>query len=432
MAGRCRITHTHAEPAVVRFHRLASRPHGWTSRALASVGLLALGGGAVLASGVAPGCNVYGPWLFGSEDAAAEAGIPPCNHATFPGRPATDDASNTGMPVTIVAAMQSIDLGVAADGGPIPTGPFPNLGWDLDGYCTCPGPPSCMQAQLPLNCDDDAGRDHTGLELFRKLGVTAQAGNAAANQAMKTGQYGLVVQIAGYNSQPNDPQVSVSLYASGGVLGTGDGGTVQVNHDGNDKWSIDPRYVNGGPSIVGTDCAGNPACSPLYIDDSAYVANGVLVAQFPEIPITFGGRANLGGAVMDLTQAILVGKLTPFSFSTGGSSYAIENGSISGRWGSSKLLSNMATIPDPTQDSGAFLCGPDTAYQLLKTYICSLQDIPSNPGFDISRNSPCDAISMAFGFSAEPARLGVVAPQPPTPAGCVPDGGAPFTDTCPL
>jgi hypothetical protein len=277
------------------------------------------------------------------------------------------------------------------------------------------------------NCDDDAGRDNTGLELFRQLGPTAQAGNAAANFAMKTGEYGLVVQITGYNGQPNDRQVSVALYASSGVLSTGDGGAPQLNHDGSDKWTLDPRYLLAGTALMGTDCDRNTSCSPNYVDDNAYVAGGVLVASLGEVPITFGGRANLGGAVMDLSQTVLVGTMRPVMLASNGLGWAIDSGSVSGRWGSTKLLSNMATIPIP--DSGTYLCGDSPTYLTLKNYICSLQDIPSDNSRD-NTGAPCDAISMAFGFAAEPARLGVVTPLPATPAGCA-DAGVPFFDTCP-
>lgn len=363
--------------------------------------------------------------MLSSGDASPDTA---CHHATYPIRPTADDPSTT-QNVPVVAAMEALDVGLG-DGGPIsPNAPLPPLGWDLDGVCTCPDPPSCMQAHGPPNCDDDAGRDHTGLELFRRLGPSAQMSNAAANQALQIGEYGLVVQITAYNGQRNDRQVSVALYASSGVLSTVDGGVPQLQHDGSDKWTVDPRYLSAGQQLIGIDCDnGNSMCSPAYVDDNAYVADSVLVASLGEVPITFGGRANLGGAVMDLSETILVGTLTSATLSGNGTGWAIENGSISGRWGSAKLLSNMATIPDPLSEAGAFLCGPDVPYQALKPYICSLQDIAANSSLDRT-GAPCDAISMAFGFRAEPARLGVVTPLPATPAGCA-DGGVPFRDTC--
>jgi len=332
--------------------------------------------------------------------------------------------------------MQTIDLGIGDAGGPLATGPLPPLGWDLDGVCTCvgdpPGPPSCTQASgTPENCDDDAGRDHTGLNLFRKLAASAQMSLAGANEALQTGQYGLLLEMTDYNGQPNDNQVSVAFYFSNGVQGAGDGGVV-LQHKGTDVWTVDPRSIAGFASapdqFMGVNCNVIGGCPPEFVDNQAYVANNVLVANLGEVPITFGGRANIGGAVMDLTETTVVGTLVQENLGTSGQSWRIINGSVSGRWDSTKLLSNMATIPDPNSDAGGFICA-STAYPVLKAYICQLQDIETNQLRD-REGLPCDAISMSFGFTAEAAQLGLVAPLPVTPQGCD-DGGIPFFDTCP-
>ncbi|MFI5042885.1 MAG: hypothetical protein ACHQNA_13745 [Acidimicrobiales bacterium] len=381
-------------------------------------------------------CGIYGPDLLLAGDASMDV-VPSSKvdggRAFWPGRPDADSPS-TFQNYTAVATMTSIDLGVGLDGGgpaPDAMAPLPPLGWDLDNVVTCPGPPSCVQATGMERCDDEAGRDHTGLLLFRLLGPTAQTGVAAVNAAMLGGEYGLVVQVTGYNGQPNDTQVRVALYFSSGVLGTGDAGDAGpiLNHDGNDRWTIDPRSLVGEPTSG--DCFGGAsACQPNFSDEMAYVSDGVLVAQgLGEVPITFGGRANIGGAVMTLSQTVVVGTLVPTPISGNGQGWGIVNGSISGRWGSTKLLSNMATIPDPTMDSGAFLCGAASpAYQFLRNYICSLQDISTDPTSD-NHGAPCDAISMSFGFTAQPAQLGAIAPIPATPAGCS-QGGTPFHDSC--
>jgi hypothetical protein len=214
-------------------------------------------------------------------------------------------------------------------------------------------------------------------------------------------------------------------------LGTGDGGVV-LNHDGNDKWTVDPRYLEGMPP-TGVDCGGSgTACVAVFASTSAYVSDSVLVAAFPsDVPITFGGRANIGGAVMTLSQMVLVGTLKPAQIAGNGMSWRIDNGTLSGRWSSASLLGNMATIPDPTSDAGAFLCGSDLAYQYLKNnIICSLQDIVAEPLNNNNANASCDAISMTLGFKAEPAQLGAVSPLPNTPSGCM-QGTTPFSDSCP-
>jgi hypothetical protein len=376
-------------------------------------------------------CDIYGPWLLLPGDASADgANTGNGGHAYVPARPTGVEGSTGPGPYSNIAAMQSIDLGLG-DGGAVPDGALPPFGWDLDNDITCPGMPSCEQMPgTKENCDDQAGRDHTGLYLFRELGLTAKVGVAAVNQAMQAGEYGLLVGLSQYNGTMDDDRVTVSLYFSSGVLGTGDGGGVVLNHDGNDRWTVDPRSLQGAPT-AGVDCSnGATVCQPNFVDDNAYVTDGTLVSTgLGEIPITFGGRANIGGAVMDLNETILVGTLQMRSRAGGGVSWAIVGGSISGRWGSAKLLTNMATIPDPTSDSGAFLCGNDPAYLYLKNHvICALQDIPVNPMND-NTGAPCDAISMAFAFTAEPALLGTVSPLPATPSGCS-QGSTPFNDSC--
>jgi hypothetical protein len=395
---------------------LASRPHRY-------VAVLAVGTAIAIAA-ASWQCNVYGPSLLlpAPPDAGTASSL-----AMVPPRTGKNDPSMTDSAILIVA-MQSIDLGIGTPSHPIYDGSLPALGWNLDGVDTCPGAPSCNQAQgTKENCDDDAGRDHTGLELFRELGATAQTGLATANQALQSGQYGVVIEMTQYNGQLNDSQVSVAVYASSGVPDL-DGG---LANNGTDKWTIDPRYLNQGQSLIGEDCGNAQSlCTPVFTTDEAYVVSGTLVAPFQDLQITFGGRADIGGAVMDLSDAIIVAPLIPFDFPNGGSSWTVDGGTVAGRWGSAKLLGNMATIPDPTSDSGAFLCGSnDLAYQYLKTYICALQDITSNGNDNVG--APCDAISMAFGFTAGPAQLGIVTALPATPAGCD-AGNIPFSDMCPL
>ena len=215
-------------------------------------------------------------------------------HAFFPSQPQIEGGDNQDAAMityTFVDALSSIDLGLG-DGGAL-DGALPPLGWDLDGVITCPGNPSCVQrVDTKVNCDDSEGRDHTGLELFRQLGPIAVAGIGAANHGMQIGEFGLIIQVKGYTGQPNAANLTVSIFASSGVLGTGDGG-VQLNHDGNDKWTVDPRYLKGVPA-TGVDCGGSGIeCVAVYASTSAYVSHGALVAAFPsDVPITFGGRAH--------------------------------------------------------------------------------------------------------------------------------------------
>jgi hypothetical protein len=418
----------------------------WTTapRGLAALAALTLAALGVATSTANQGC-IYDSSLIAQEQsqvtpscATADAGT----SAEIPPRPAMSDPSPiTGAGLSLVLAMQSVDVGVGVgadgglttkDGGFIPANsPQPHIGFDLDNQCTCcpGGMSSCTQAS-DADCDDDAGRDNTGIKLFRELQGTAQMGNQDVNQALSDGLYGIVIQMTGYNGQLNDRDVTVNVFASNGIVLAS--GAVPM-HNGNDHWTVDPRYVaNSAP--VGTDCGlenGNN-CPAAYSDSDAYVACGVLVAHPPAVPFTFGGRAAFGGTQMLLQEPFIVGTLQETTVLVNGSnspSWKIVDGSVSGRWTSQALLSNMATIPDPTSDAGAFLCGTDPIYTGLKPFICGLQDIASTYEHD-NMNLACDSISMAFGFTAEPALLGVVAPIPQQPAGCSGPDASPFFDTC--
>src|SRR5579863_4008350 len=150
---------------------------------LSVVSASALVVGIVVGLGSWQGCNIYGPWLLLPDDAAVDAAPSlACQRATWVGRTDAGDELEAGQ-VQLVAAMRSINIGVTFDAGP--DGSLPPFGWDLDGVCTCPGPPSCAQRPgTPKNCDDNVGRDHVALQLFRDLGMTAQAGSAQTNAAM--------------------------------------------------------------------------------------------------------------------------------------------------------------------------------------------------------------------------------------------------------
>jgi hypothetical protein len=421
----------------------------WTALLLAAVGV-------PVAITAWQGCSIYGPDLLlpavadsgsdvgaGSGDGGREAGIdagPPgtCGHQLPPSRPSVSDASAGTL--SVVAAIQAIDVGYgfgAGDAGPtVPVGaPLVPYGWDLDDTCTClgspPGQPSCVQMSgTSENCDDDGGVDHIALELFRALGATAEQSSLSANQDMHAGLYGLLIQITGYNGLPDDGQVTLAVYASNGVVGVQDGGTPTVHHDGTDEWTVNPAYIDNGAPPPGTDCDnGSTTCVPVYVDTDAYVVGGQIVSVgLGKVPLTFGTRPNLGGAVMELTGVVIVGTLVSVSLPASGEAWAITNGSIAGRWATTQLLSNLSTIPDP-KNPGQYFCGNDEYYPTFKEAICALQDIAESPVND-NMAAPCNALSMGFGFQSEPAHLGPVYAVAAAPAGCLDDAGLPWQDSC--
>ncbi len=374
-------------------------------------------------------CAVYdSSLLLPAADGGTEASTGTLAH--WPAPPAQDDPS-TG-DVEAVAVLDSIDLGVLPDGG----ANFAAYGYDLDSVQTCPGPPSCIQENgAPETCDDPGGRDHIGLELFRELGATTQEGNDQLNQGLKAGQYGLIFDLRHYNGQANDTQVSASVYVSNGIVGAEDGGSAVPAHNGTDRWTLDPGSLSNGSSLIGTSCDNeNSVCQALFHDDNAYVTDHVLVAAL-DFPLSFGVKSFLGGAVMQLKGAHIVGTLQTVSVSGGGYGFAITDGTIAGRWPTSQLLSTLATIPDSQLPVGSYLCGDDPVYKYVKWRACQVADIAQLPEHDNRPGVHCDAVSMGLRFEAEPAHLGTVFGVPPPPSGCTTDGGPgivlPFSDQCP-
>jgi hypothetical protein len=387
-----------------------------------------------LSVGSSPACAIYDSSLLLPGD-GGDGSTPARMHAVPPPPPVT--LSEGGTVASYVFAITSIDIGVSDGGvlGPDANAPLAPFGFDLDNRTTCPDKPSCQQSpRVPEICDDDAGRDHIALQLFRDLGMTARNGSETANAAMRNGQFGMLLQVSDYNGGEND-LVTAALYVSNGINGVQDGGMVTPLHNGNDGWTVDPSYLapmqDGRPVPAGTQCFNTGACQPLYVDTSAYVTGYKLVAHLGKVPLTFGYRANIGGAVMTLDSVIISGTLVPATITGVGTGFAITDGSISGRWETTQLLANMATIPDPFID-GSFFCGQDILYLGFKPFICNLRDINHDPLNDNTMPlSSCDSLSMGFAFTAEPARLDVVYPPPSLPpAGCTDEAGTAWHDQC--
>jgi|CZKU01.1.fsa_nt_gi hypothetical protein len=373
-------------------------------------------------------CAVYDSSLLlpadGDAAASADAGPDPCLHARPPGHP--DGGVSGGGTIQVVAAFKTIDIGLTADA----SAPRPPFGYDLDGVCTCPGPPSCIQVPgAPRSCDDDAGRDNTDIDLFRGLGGAASTGTAQIDDGLQSGQYGLLLVIDGYNGMADDENVTVSYYVSNGVNRTADGGIPTPTFTGGDLWTVDPDSLQNKPQDPASipSCAHNPQCQSVFSDDRAYVSNYVVVAHFNQLTVAFGDRSFLGGATMALSTAVVVGQLQPVPIQQGVFGYDLVGGTIAGRWPTKALLQTLATIP---ANDGGFLCGNGNLYyEIIKETVCGAADISQNQAND-NMNVACDAVSVGMTFAAGPAQLGAVLAVPPALAGCA-DGSVPFTDNCP-
>jgi hypothetical protein len=287
------------------------------------------------------------------------------------------------------------------------SGPAP--GFDLDGLCTCPDPPSCVGKGRM--CDRDGGVDNAGGDLMASLSsfggpiLNQDVGNAT----IAAGQTSLLFVLHRYNGAANDTSVEVSIFASDGTPPAADGGAhTPARFDGTDVWTVNRSSALGqsGPPIL-----------PVYIDHSAYVAGGVLVAT-ADFPLIISGTVNL---TLNLQGAAIVARIV-----RDGAVARLDDGVAVGRATTRTVLTALAVFQDPFV-SGGHLCGDASiTYQGLKAQICQSVDIATRTADDRT-GTPCGALSMGFGFTAVQAIMGPLAPFV--------DGGAPcgwdYKDDCP-
>ena len=317
----------------------------------------------------------------GASDAGPETAAPPCPEVSPPEKPTQDDPSDAG-DQTFVAALHTLDFGLADAGSPTTS-----LGYDLDHVYTCceGGAESCKAAVTgATHCDDPMGRDNSAVHMLSTLAsVDSQFNSTTISNRISNGFYSILLQVLHYNGQANDSLVTVALYGSNGVAG--DAGTLW---NGSDSWTIDDSFV------VFPDAA-TPV--PTHLDGNAYVSNGTLVMHV-NFPIALGGSSSSTFTIA-LTAGIITAQIVPLANGT----YSLASGTIAGRWNVSDLLQSLQTVQYNAQP----VCPGGGTYAFVKGEICQYADIMTDPTAD-QTGATCDALSVGFGFTADPALLGAV------------------------
>jgi hypothetical protein len=262
------------------------------------------------------------------------------------------------------------------------------------------------------HCDEDGGRDNSAGQLLDDFSLLdpGDINDQAISARIAAGQYSVLVQVTDYNGQPNDTQVTASLYASEGIEAAGDAGPPPARWDGTDVWTIDARFVLGSPDA-------GPLL-PAHFDPHAYVSGGVLVMHldFP-IALAFASDQTV---TLDLTGGVIAARVA----AVGPGAWRLADGQVAGRWNVSSVLASLQALTF----AGQTICPGSMLYAQLKQHICAAADIATSPGSD-NRGAPCDALSIGFGFTADPARLGAVV-TPPSRTPLCGDGGALPPDGC--
>jgi hypothetical protein len=318
---------------------------------------------------------------------AADAFTPGCPLTRYPARPAADDPG--GQETDLNLAISTLVLGVGTAATP---------GLDLDGLCTCPDDPPCISSQRV--CDREGGVDNAFDDLLGKFGsFGAPVKQEKVQAALDSGETTFLVVIRRYNGLANDTSVELGLIASLGTTRDDGGSSTPPLRDGTDEWTVDPSSVsNVKPPFV-----------PNSIATEAYVTNGVVVARGNFIVALGSGTP----VTITLDEGVITGRLEHDGI------WRMKDARLAGRFPTSKLLTSLATIIDPTNKNG-FLCGDSGVYQTYKPQVCSAADISATGASDLS-GKKCDALSIGAGFEAVEARIGALAPARIQDAGCGPD-----------
>lgn len=314
-------------------------------------------------------------------------GVLDCRKMDVPAYPGGDDP---GGDREVVVAVRAIDLNDDVQGEPV--------GLNLDGACTCPEPSSCIpddDADEDLLCDAGGGVDAQSRRIFAQLALLTndQFSSRELSQDADDGRWGLLFRIEGWTGEPTDTRIRFSLYGSPGLPDE-----AIPTWTGDDAWSIDATSVEPDGTVD----------QPLYVDENAYVADGVVVASLPQSGITLA----TSGARLDLK--LVAGFLRARLVEEGGQ-WALRDGILASRLRTADLFQALDGFRDGDEEP---LCTDSPLFALARDAICESADIFSDAG---TPTSPCDAISVGIGFTAEAARLGAVTEPPELTPGC--EGG---------
>jgi hypothetical protein len=336
----------------------------------------------------------------------------PCEHVVLPQEPAMDDPGED-LP-DFFLALRTLDL--------LPEGGAPLPGFDLDGVCTCDtregalkeGGSSCT---LPGKaCDLDGGVDNVAAQLIKSLAFTNDV-NEAANitPRIQEGRQTILAVISKWNGKANDKEVQFGLVPSDGIRETDPikrcpgsdetpgGGHYLAKWCGDDPWSI----VEGTAIPAGTPLGFAPS-----VTGNGFVRDYKLVVRLQ----TGTFRLPFGQASLEIGSPQAIMDLVPLDENmqerdpsvppTNAQKrfWRIKNGVIAGRLPARDLLAGAGTIPLGDSGSTQHLCKLDFVFNEVKKTVCTSLDIARTAQFDFDPGRQCDALSIAVGFTADPAR----------------------------
>jgi hypothetical protein len=366
-----------------------------------------IAGSAAYLSSIACGTIIARDAPTDTADAQVEASSPAsCVYARPPPRPTNGESGTTDFFV----AVKTLDIATTATSD--------QVGYDLDGVCTGPdgGGESCVPP-VPgeLHVDGVGGRD-VASKLFGELiaGYYNSTPQGDINARIANGAFSLLVEVRHYNGAADQKELSVGIYDSNGVwVLASDGGAIRSSPswDGGDLWTVDCATSRATCQAPNGGLTAGTSLTSGFFDENAYVANNMLVAHFPVIVVD-GGLTRF-----TVTNATLVATIKP---APGG--YALD-GQLTGVMTTRDAMLSASKLDSP--NPGGFLCGDDPTFrQTLRKNICQTADIAASDVILGSDNgprnpsAPCDALSLAWPFTAFPAGISARLDRPPFEPGC--------------
>jgi hypothetical protein len=334
---------------------------------------------------------------------ASAPDVATCTPATWPANPTTASAGTT--PNNFVVALRHVYFSSAPDGG------VAGFGYDLDGKCTTNDPTaSCTSTNgvtdLPNGVDDES------ITLMGTLvSLASTLSDDAVNGDIAAGNFDILFRILSYNGATDVPLskgMQVAVQASPGIVGAG-----PAKFDGTDQWTVS---VDDSLSTTST----YPAAQLVK---NAYVANGTLVMTLNStltIHVVLPAPALVSGPLaIILHQPTITAKLVP-----NGTGWDLTDGLIVGRWSTSDILANVASLSIDAGGPVDSLCdhAGGSIFTLVTTKVCTDTDITAAGPDD--NTHPCDAVSVAVGFDGVAADVaGNPVPFPTSSTPCSHDAG---------
>lgn len=246
-------------------------------------------------------------------------------------------------------------------------------GYDLDGYCSgAEGTPTGCAPNEDFNAPDPMGGiDNVfGVALWEGILIIDSTVGDRAAQALENGDLNIMLRIEGWNGQPRDPQVQVTLAASAATMPS------PPAWDGSDVfYPAESFFQEGDPE------------RPIAFDDNAYVADGTLVAELPDrIPLGF----DTGDRRLDLKLSepqITMTVLGPAAFS---------DAVLTGRWSQSEARAAAPLLGLCVDSTDPVIMAQRNAYMSAIDRFADIREEST----DTNPSLPCDALSFSIGLTA--------------------------------